>query len=78
MNSFGTLFKVQIFGESHGDCVGVLIDGCPAGLPLQQSHFVEDMERRKGGKQKGTTPRQEDDIPFLKQVFLMIPRLERH
>ena len=40
MNSFGTLFKVQIFGESHGDCVGVLIDGCPAGLPLQQSHFV--------------------------------------
>ena len=65
MNSFGTLFKVQIFGESHGDCVGALIDGCPAGLPLQQSHFVEDMERRKGGKQKGTTPRQEDDIPFF-------------
>ena len=62
MNSFGTLFKVQIFGESHGDCVGVLIDGCPAGIALQQSHFVEDMERRKGGKQKGTTPRQEDDI----------------
>lgn len=66
MNSFGTLFKVQIFGESHGDCVGVLVDGCPAGLPLQQSDFEEDMERRKGGKQKGTTPRQEDDIPFFK------------
>ena len=66
MNSFGTLFKVQIFGESHGDCVGVLIDGCPAGLPIQQAHFVDDMERRKGGKQKGTTPRQEDDIPFFK------------
>jgi chorismate synthase len=66
MNSFGTLFKVQIFGESHGECVGVLVDGCPAGLPLQQSDFVEDMERRKGGKQKGTTPRQEDDIPFFK------------
>ncbi|MCF8289491.1 MAG: chorismate synthase [Chitinophagaceae bacterium] len=66
MNSFGTLFKVQIFGESHGECVGVLVDGCPAGLPLQQSDFVEDMERRKGAKQKGTTPRQEDDIPFFK------------
>jgi len=78
MNSFGTLFKVQIFGESHGECVGVLVDGCPAGLPLQQSDFVEDMERRKGGKQKGTTPRQEDDIPFLKQVFLMTPQLVPH
>jgi chorismate synthase len=66
MNSFGTLFKVQIFGESHGECVGVLVDGCPAGLPLQASDFLEDMERRKGGKQKGTTPRQEDDIPFFK------------
>ena len=66
MNSFGTLFKVQIFGESHGECVGVVVDGCPAGLPLQASDFLEDMERRKGGKQKGTTPRQEDDIPFFK------------
>ena len=50
MNSFGTLFKVQIFGESHGECVGVLVDGCPAGLPLTQVDFVEDMERKKGGK----------------------------
>jgi chorismate synthase len=66
MNSFGTLFKVQIFGESHGECVGVIVDGCPAGLPLQASDFLEDMERRKGGKQKGTTPRQEEDIPFFK------------
>jgi chorismate synthase len=66
MNKFGTLFTVQIFGESHGACVGITIDGCPAGLPLQTADFVEDMERRKGGKQKGTTPRQEDDIPFFK------------
>jgi chorismate synthase len=66
MNSFGTLFKVQIFGESHGVCVGIVIDGCPAGLPLQVADFVEDMERRKGGKQKGTTPRQEDDMPIFK------------
>ena len=66
MNKFGTLFTVQIFGESHGACVGITIDGCPAGLSLQATDFVEDMERRKGGKQKGTTPRQEDDIPIFK------------
>jgi len=66
MNKFGTLFSVQIFGESHGACVGVTIDGCPAGLPLIAADFIEDMERRKGGKQKGTTPRQEDDIPIFK------------
>ncbi len=66
MNSFGTLFKVQILGESHGACVGIVIDGCPAGLKLMQDDFVTDMERRKGGKQKGTTPRQEDDMPIFK------------
>ena len=66
MNSFGTLFNVQIFGESHGACIGITIDGCPAGLPLQVADFIEDMERRKGGQQKGTTPRQEDDIPIIK------------
>ncbi len=66
MNKFGTLFSVQIFGESHGACVGLTIDGCPAGLPLMVADFTEDMERRKGGKQKGTTPRQEDDIPIFK------------
>ena len=66
MNKFGTLFSVQIFGESHGACVGLTIDGCPAGLPLTAADFTEDMERRKGGKQKGTTPRQEDDIPIFK------------
>ena len=66
MNRFGTLFNVQIFGESHGACVGITIDGCPAGLPLQVADFIEDMERRKGGQQKGTTPRQEDDIPIIK------------
>jgi chorismate synthase len=46
--------------------VGITIDGCPAGLSLQVADFVQDMERRKGGQQKGTTPRQEDDIPIIK------------
>jgi chorismate synthase len=66
MNSFGRLFKVAIFGESHGESVGVNIDGIPAGLPLTVEDFLPDIERRKGGTQKGTTPRKEDDLPIFK------------
>ncbi|MBV4358523.1 chorismate synthase [Pinibacter aurantiacus] len=66
MNSFGRIFRVNIFGESHGEGVGVLIDGVPAGLPLKTDDFLPDLERRKGGQQKGTTPRKEDDFPFFK------------
>jgi chorismate synthase len=66
MNSFGRIFRVNIFGESHGESVGVNIDGCPAGLPLTAEDFLEDIERRKGGTQKGTTPRKEDDLPIFK------------
>ena len=66
MNSFGRLFRVSIFGESHGECVGITIDGCPAGLSLSEEDLLPDLERRKGGKQKGTTPRQEDDYPIFK------------
>lgn len=65
MNSFGRLFRLHIFGESHGPCVGITVDGCPAGLPLTAEDFVTDIERRKGGIQKGTTPRKEDDIPIF-------------
>jgi chorismate synthase len=66
MNVFGRIFRVTIFGESHGESVGVNIDGCPAGLPLSMQDFVTDIERRKGGNQKGTTPRKEDDLPIFK------------
>lgn len=66
MNQFGKLFTVNIFGESHGESVGVLIDGCPAGMPLSVEDFIKDTERRKGGMQKGTTPRQEEDLPLFK------------
>lgn len=70
MNSFGRQFRVSIFGESHGPSVGITIDGCPAGLPLNEDDFTTDIERRKGGMQKGTTPRKEDDKPiFLTGVF---------
>lgn len=66
MNAFGRIFKVAIFGESHGASVGINIDGCPAGLPLTVEDFLVDIERRKGGTQKGTTPRKEDDLPIFK------------
>jgi chorismate synthase len=66
MNSFGRIFRLSIFGESHGESVGVVIDGCPAGLPLTVDDFLPDLEKRKGGTQKGTTPRKEEDIPILK------------
>jgi chorismate synthase len=66
LNSFGRIFRVSIFGESHGECVGITIDGCPAGLALSPEDLAADLERRKGGKHKGTTPRQEEDFPIFK------------
>ncbi len=69
MNSFGRIFRVSIFGESHGPAVGITIDGCPAGIALTADDFTADLERRKAGA-AGTTPRKEDDIPeILSGVF---------
>jgi len=69
MNSFGRIFKVQIFGESHGVGAGVVIDGCPAGIPLNEEEFENDIARRRAGA-KGTTPRVEADLPeFMSGVF---------
>ena len=69
MNSFGRVFRVSIFGESHGPSVGINVDGCPAGLLLSEEDFTGDIERRKAGA-KGTTPRKEDDLPrILNGVF---------
>ena len=64
MNSFGRIFRISIFGESHGKAVGVTIDGCPAGLPVSVDDFTTDLSRRKSGT-KGTTPRTEADIPQI-------------
>lgn len=66
MNTIGRIFRVSVFGESHGESVGVTIDGCPAGLPLAAEDLLADLDRRKGGTQKGATPRQEADFPFFK------------
>lgn len=65
MNSLGRLFRVSMLGESHGACVGVLVDGCPAGIELSVEDFLKDLDRRRAGA-KGTTPRKEADIPILK------------
>jgi chorismate synthase len=66
LNTFGRIFRFSIFGESHGECVGITIDGCPAGLLLNPEDLLPDLERRKGGQSKGTTPRKEDDYPIFK------------
>jgi chorismate synthase len=66
MNNFGRIFRTQIFGESHGPGVGIVLDGVPPGISLTVDDFISDIERRKGGMQKGTTPRQEPDIPSFK------------
>ncbi len=65
MNSFGRIFRITIFGESHGPAVGIVVDGCPAGIPLTAEQFMGDFMRRKSGS-PGTTPRQEEDIPEIK------------
>jgi len=64
VNTFGNIFRVSIYGESHGKQVGVLMDGCPAGLPITEDDFIHDLLRRKSGT-KGTTPRMEEDKPEI-------------
>ena len=64
MNTFGRKFRVSIFGESHGELIGVVMDGVPAGLELSEQDFEQDILRRKSGA-KGTTPRIEADRPTI-------------
>jgi chorismate synthase len=69
MNSFGKVFRVALFGESHGPAIGVTIDGCPPGISLSVDDFMIDIQRRQSGG-RGTTPRHESDLPeILSGVF---------
>lgn len=64
MNSYGTKFRISIFGESHGELIGVIMDGVPAGICLSPDDFIPALQRRKSGG-KGTTPRIEADMPKI-------------
>ncbi len=69
-NSFGQVFRVTTFGESHGNGVGAVIDGCPPRVPIAPEDFVRDMERRRPGKRDLDTPRKEEDrVEILAGVF---------
>ncbi|MBN1108019.1 MAG: chorismate synthase [Bacteroidales bacterium] len=69
MNTFGQIFRVSVFGESHGPAIGVVIDGCPAGIPLKPEDFTADLSRRQSGS-RGTTKRKEPDLPeFLSGIW---------
>jgi len=70
MNSYGTLFRISTFGESHGPAIGVIIDGCPAGLAIDETFIQSELNRRKPGQSKITTQRKEDDtFKILSGVF---------
>lgn len=69
-NSYGTIFKIHTFGESHGPAIGVIIDGCPAGLPVDDAFIQHELDRRKPGQSKITTQRKEaDHAKILSGVF---------
>lgn len=69
-SSYGTLFKITTFGESHGPAIGVIIDGCPAGLEIDEAFIQVELNRRKPGQSKITTQRKEDDtFKILSGVF---------
>ena len=69
-STFGNIFKITTWGESHGKGVGVVVDGCPAGLSLCEEDIQKFFKRRKPGQSKFTTPRKEDDsVEILSGVF---------
>jgi chorismate synthase len=69
-NSYGTLFRITTFGESHGPAIGVIIDGCPAGLTIDEAFIQSELDRRKPGQSRITTQRKEEDtFKILSGVF---------
>lgn len=69
-SSFGTYFNISTWGESHGKALGVIIDGCPAGLPLDEAYIQKYLNRRKPGQSRLATPRMEDDsVEILSGIF---------
>ena len=70
MNTFGNIFRLTSFGESHGQAVGGIIDGCPSGIELDMGFIQAELDRRRPGQSSITTPREEGDkVSFLSGVF---------
>lgn len=70
MNTFGNIYRLTSFGESHGPGIGGVIDGCPAGIELDTDFIQKELNRRKPGQSKITTPRKEDDeVQFLSGIY---------
>jgi chorismate synthase len=69
-NTFGTQFRITTWGESHGPAVGIVVDGCPAGLPLSEADIQVDLDRRRPGQSKVSTTRSEEDrVEILSGIF---------
>ncbi len=69
-NTFGEIFRLTSFGESHGKAIGGIVDGCPAGLPISEDFIQKQLNRRKPGQSRITTQRKEsDDLEILSGVF---------
>ena len=60
-NSYGKLFTITSFGESHGRLIGIIIDGCPAGLAINEQDIQKELDRRKPGESPASTTRKEED-----------------
>ena len=72
-NSFGEIFKITTFGESHGKAIGLIIDGCPAGLEINMDWIQHELDRRKPGQSAITTQRKESDtFEILSGIFEII------
>lgn len=70
MNTFGNIFRLTSFGESHGVAIGGVIDGCPAGIEMDMDFIQSELDRRRPGQSRITTPRKEDDkVEFLSGIF---------
>src|SRR6185436_18489653 len=69
-NSFGQIFRITTFGESHGNAIGVVIDGCPAGLDIDLNFIQQELDRRRPGQSAITTQRKESDtFEILSGIF---------
>ena len=69
-STYGTIFQITTWGESHGEAIGVVVDGCPAGVPIEASDIQFYLDKRKPGQSKYSTPRKEADcVEILSGIF---------